>query len=459
MELSHYLQAFRKSRILLTLLVLLGVAGGFAAYRLTPPVYSSSVTFYVSTPLQDGSNPLSAGQFAQARVNSYVSLLQSEELARRVIKDKSLTLAPDDLIKMVQASAELNTVLVTAEVRSRSAQQSLDVTRGIADAFGPMVNTLDNSGRKAPIVVINVVSGPTLARAPVAPSLRLYLGLGLLLGALLGALIAVLRELLDSTVRSADSATHLVKAPVLGTISYDAAVKKQPLLEGDAVSSGRSEAFRQLRTNLQFIEVAKSADVLMVTSSVAHEGRSLTAVNLALSFVELGHRVLLVEADLRRPSMAAYLGVEGGEGLTNVLAGQVAAESVIQSWGDSGLCVLPSGAQAPNPSELLGSSRMADLLGELRSSYDEIILDTPPLLPVTDAVVCSGLVDGVLMVVRWGRTSRTQVAEAVGALRTVNAQILGVVLTMRKVPRAQRRRDNLGSYSRASSLRGIEANW
>lgn len=446
MELRNYLQAIRKNRLVIPLLTLLGLAAGLIAYFLVPPVYSSNVTFYVSTPLGDGNNPLSAGQFAQARVNSYVALLESEDLAKRVIKEKGLDLSPSEVVRMITASARLNTVLVRADVTNGSSEQSLTVAQGIADSFGTMVNTLDNQGRKTPIVVINVVSGPTLAPQPVSPSLRLYAGLGLLAGLALGLLVAVLREMLDNTVRSEDQVRSLVKAPLIGSISYDAAVKKKPLVIGEGSNSVRGEAFRQLRTNLQFIEVSKAADVMLVTSSVPQEGKSTTAVNMALSFVELGHRVLLIEADLRRPRISHSLGLEGEVGLTNVLLGQVRADDVIQSWGTSGLSVLPSGAIPPNPTELLGSLQMANLVKELRGNYEEIIIDTPPLLPVADAAVCSGVVDGVIVVVRWGKTQRSQVATAVNSLQSVNSSIMGAVLTMRKLSRTERRRYAVDSY-------------
>ena len=435
MELSNYLRALRKHRLLIATLTLLGTALGYGLYLLTPAVYSSSVTFYVSTPLSEGNNPLSAGEFAQARVNSYVALLESEQLANRVIRDQRLPLTTAEVRQQISASAELNTVLVKAEVLNHSPQQSLAVARGVATTFGPMVDTLDNQGRKSPTVVINVVSGPTLALTPVSPDRRLYAGLGLLCGAALAALIAVLRELLDSTVRSVDLATALVRAPVIGSIPFDPRIRKAPLLLGGTGTTRRGEAFRQLRTNLQFVQAAASAEVLMVTSAQAQEGKTSTAADLALSFVELGHRVLLIEADLRRPTLSHHLGI-AGSGLTDVLVGQVEVDDVIQQWHNAGLSVLPSGTNAPNPAELLGSAQMAGLVKTLRSSYDHVILDTPPLLPVTDAVVCAGLVDGVVLVVRSGKTHRSSVAAAANALRAVDAHILGVVLSMTKVSRS-----------------------
>ncbi|MCW2812120.1 MAG: capsular exopolysaccharide family, partial [Friedmanniella sp.] len=366
MEIRTYLLALRKHWVTVVVLAVLGAVAAGVAYFLTPPVYSSSVTFYVSTPLTDGSNPLSAGQFAQARVNSYVSLLESEQLAFRVIRDQRLAMTTAEVMKEVKATAELNTVLVTATVDDSSPERALAISRGIANTFGAMVDQLDNQNRKADIVVINAVSGPTLLPDPISPSKRIYGGLGLLAGLAVGATIAILRELLDNSVRSPEVGAALTQAPVIGAIDFDPEAKRSPLLLKEATTSIRAESVRQLRTNLQFIDVTRSADVLLVTSAVPDEGKSVVSVNLALSFVEFGNSVLLIEADLRRPRISAYLGVENEVGLTSVLVGQVEVGQAIQAWGADGLSILPSGSTPPNPSELLGSAEMTNLVGRLR---------------------------------------------------------------------------------------------
>ena len=440
MELRGYLLALRKHWwIILLTTVICTVASG-VAYVFTPPVYSSTVTFYVSTPLSDGNNPLSAGQFAQARVNSYVALLESEELASRVIRNQRLSLTTTELRKEIDATAELNTVLVTAEVRDLDRSRSLAITRGIANTFGVMVDELDNQGRGANVVNISAVSGPTLAPDPVEPVKRIYGGLGVLAGLVLGAMIAIVREMLDMSVRNPQTATALLNAPVIGVIDYDPETKKNPLLIGDTALSVRAESFRQLRTNLQFIDATRSADVLLLTSSVPDEGKSLTSANLAISFVEFGDRVLLIEADLRRPSLWSYFGVERDVGLTNVLVGQMELSEAIQPWGNEGLFILPSGSLPPNPAELLGSRAMVDVIAELRPAFDKIIIDTPPLLPVTDAALCSAAADGVVLIIRAGKTHRSQVNSAVNALNQVNARMLGSILNMRHVSRSEKRR-------------------
>jgi len=444
MDLRGFVGALSRGWLLIALLAIAGVGLGFGLYKMTPATFASTATFYVATPLAEGTNAQSAGQFAESRVSSYALLLQSDELANRVAGDTGIAAA--DIDGAITASAEASTVLVTATISNNSAARASEIARSVASTFPEMVDELDNQGSQRDTVQITVVSGPTPS-VQVAPSARKYLVLGLAAGLVVGAAIAVLRELLDVTVRSVESATALVDAPVVGTIDHEAMAKKHPLIVGEAGNSVRAEGFRQLRTNLRYIDSAEPTDVLVVTSSVPLEGKSTVAADLALTLVESGSRVLLVDADLRRPTLAGLFGLEQRVGLTNVLVGQVSVSEAIQTWGVQGLDVLASGGLPPNPSELLGSSKMERLMEELRQRYDKIILDAPPVLPVADAVVASELADGVLFVIRHGKTTRTTVANSSRALHSVNARIVGSVLNMRRLRRAERRQYSGDRYS------------
>jgi succinoglycan biosynthesis transport protein ExoP len=431
-ELRGYLHALRLRWWLLAGLAVLGALVGLTAFLLTPPVYASTVTFYVSVPPVEGGSSATATQYAQAKVNSYVSLVASEESARRVVADRRLDASPAAVASAISASAQLNTTLLTATVRSGSKDRSLAIASGLADTFGPLVDQLDNAGRPAKVIAVSVVSGPTLAAAPVSPDGKRFLALGLLAGLVLGALLAVLRDLLDDTVRSARAAAEVVGAPTLAVVDQD------------ADEQGRAEAVRQLRTNLAFLRAAggptSGAEVIVVTSASGGEGKTTTALDLARSVAMAGEQVLLVEADLRRPTLAAALGLGAGRGLAEVLTGQVEVGAAVRPGVVEGLSVLPAGTVPGNPAELLGSARMVDAMAALRNGYDKVLLDVPPLLPVTDAVVCSTLADGVLLVVRWGRTHRNQVSAAVAMLEQVRAPLLGSVLNGRRLTRSERRR-------------------
>lgn len=446
MDLRTYLTALLKSWWVIALCVVLGLGVGAAAYVITPPTYASTVEFYVSTPVSATTNPQSSGQFAESRVNSYVLLMSSEELAREVVSATGVNLTPLQVSRQIQATSQINTVIVRATVEDGSPPRSLQIARGLATTFPRLVDKLDNQGRSSDIVVINIISGPALQAGPVAPNRNLYGGAGLAAGLVIGLIIAIARELLDTSVRTGEVTQRLVGAPVIGTINYDPDARKAPLIIGKEALSRRAEAFRQLRTNLQFIGAARRADVLLVTSAVPAEGKTITAVNLALTFVEFGERVLLIDADLRVPGVGNLLELSSDVGLTNVLAGQVDLSESIQHWGAGGLSVLASGTTPPNPSELLGSSQMAELIPLFRQSYDKIIIDTPPVLPVTDAAVATGFADAVVFVVRHGKTSRTQVANAAAALEKVGATLAGSVLNMKRSTRAEQHRYGRENY-------------
>ena len=448
MELRAYLHALRLRWLLVVGLTVLGAVVGLTAYLLTPPVYVSTVTFYVSVPPVAGGSSATATQYAQAKVNSYVSLVRSDEAARRVVADQKLDASPASVASSITASAQLNTTLFTATVRSGSQERSVAVARGLADTFGPLVDQLDNAGRPAEVISVDVVSGPTAGSAPVSPSLRKFLALGLLAGLVLGALLAVLRDLLDVTVRSSALAAELVGAPTLAVV------------DEDREQQGRAESIRRLRTNLAFLRAAVGpaggAEVVVVTSAVGGEGKTTTALDLARSLAEAGERVLLVEADLRRPTLHPTLRLEQGPGLAEVLAGQAEVAAAVRPGGVDGLAVLPAGTVPPNPSELLGSERMAALVSLVRGEYDHVLLDSPPLLPVTDAALCSATADGVLVVVRWGSTTRDEVAEAVAMLGQVRAPVLGGVLNGRRLTPSERRRysSDPSGFSWSSAVAG-----
>ena len=215
----------------------------------------------------------------------------------------------------------------------------------------------------------------------------------------LGLLFAAWRELADRSVRTPTELEELAGAPVLGAMAYDRAAASTPLITSLGTHHPRFEAVRILRTNLQFLDVDRDHKVITITSSLAGEGKSTTACNLAIALAQTGTRVVLVEGDLRRPRVSEYLGIEKSVGLTTVLVGRVALDAALQQAGTPGLDVLTSGALPPNPSEILQTKAMTALIAELRHRYEVVLIDAPPLLPVTDASLLASISDGAILVV------------------------------------------------------------
>ena len=207
-------------------------------------------------------------------------------------------------------------------------------------------------------------------------------------------------------------------------------VPRTPLLTDAGTHVPRAEAFRVLRTNLQFLDPDAPPRSFLITSAVPGEGKSSTATNLAITLAQAGKKVLLVDGDLRRPSIATMLGLEGAVGLTTVLVGRSDLEASIQLHRESGVHVLTGGPVPPNPSEILQSHATRDLLGRLRAMYDLVVIDAPPLLPVADAAITAAEVDGAIVVVRHGKTTREQLRHSVERLEQVGARTFGVVVNM-----------------------------
>lgn len=445
MQLSVYLRAIRKSWWLVALLTAAGVGLGIVDTALATPVYATTLSIYISvnpTSNTTGTNQLSDDQLAERRANSYVVLLSSERMAKIVIADAGLALSPAQVMGEISAAAQPNTVLLDATVKDVEPQRGLAIATSIANRFPAFAADLDNRGGQS-AVVLNVVSGPTLHHTPVSPRNTLDVGLGLIVGLLLGIIAAVVRDIRDTTFGSVEQLRQIGGRPVLGEVVFDNEAKNAPLLVGEQLRSTRAEAYRQVRTNLQFADVDNPPRVILVTSSTPEEGKSTTSVNLALLFAESGQDVLLVEADLRRPQATAYFGLEQGLGLTDVLAGRVALEEALQEWGPR-VTLLPGGSVPPNPSELLGSRNMGVLLTTMREWFDIVIIDTPPLGPVTDAAVMAPLADGVVVVVRHGETTRAQLHDSLQALDAVDARVFGLLLNMSKA--RSRGRDNYYNY-------------
>ena len=265
---------------------------------------------------------------------------------------------------------------------------------------------------------------------PVIPKPTRNISIGVALGVLLGIGLAFLRDRFDNTIKSRQILEQIAGVGLVGTIPFDKDCRNETAISFTSDHSPIAEGFRELRTNLQFLEVDNPPRVLVITSSLPNEGKTTTAINLALALAEAENNVVLVDGDMRRPKLDKHLDLVGSVGLSTVLSGRVSLSDVLQKTQFPGLTVLTSGAVPPNPSELLGSLAAKKLMSEMRAQFDYVIVDSSPLLAVTDAAILAAASDGVLVIARFAGTKRDQLAHAIGNLRNVGAPILGAVFTM-----------------------------
>ncbi len=433
MTIQDYLRVLREQWVVVVSAVVLAVIAAGAVTFLRPPEYTAKLTMYVSAQAGDTADGAYQGSLlSQQRVTSYVELVSSTRVSGEVIRRLDLPQTPEELARQITALSAKDSVLIDVAVTDSSPERAAQVANAVGDVFTSLVDELERptTADGVPPVAVRVVQPAAEPTGPSSTGLPVILALGLLAGLAVGVGAALARNALDTSVRSRERLREVAPAPILGTIAYDPQVPKRPLTLHEDPQSPRSEAFRQLRTNLQFVDIDHRRKVIVVTSSMPGEGKTTTLCNLAIAMAAAGSRILVIEADLRRPKVADLLGVERSVGLTNVLAGQVRVEQAIQPWAGGRFDVLASGPLPPNPSELLASKHTEDLLEEMREQYDTVLIDLPPLLPVTDAAAVAPATDGAILICRFKETSQTQVKAAVQALEAVSTPLLGTVFTM-----------------------------
>jgi len=408
---------------IIALLVLLGVGAGALTASLQTPQYTGTAEVLVQ-----GTGP--AGPTSPGA---------------RVVASFAATLAGDDLAESAGVDADVETRVhpgsdvVELTVPGDTPEQAGNRASALVDAFTVWVE--DRAGDSG--LTATVVASPAASESATSPSWATHLGLGALGGLLIGVLAAVARSSAPPVVGTADDAKTLTAAPVLGTVTDDPDMSRRPLLSQLESTHPRRESMRILRTNLQFLDVDTPQQVITITSSLPGEGKSTTSSALAIALAETGRRVLLVDGDLRRPRLDELFGLERTVGLTTALVGRVAPESAIQSTRTPGLDVLTSGTLPPNPSELLQTEAMAQLVGRLSAGYDLVLIDAPPLLAVTDGALLAALSDGAIVVVRHASTRIDELRGGAERLQSVGARVLGTVITM--TPRRATSRYGYGS--------------
>lgn len=397
----------------------------------TTPLYEANTRLFVSTPPGATlAETYQGNRYSQERVASYAQLLTGQTLAQRTVDKLGLGVDADDLRSKITASAKLETVLIDVSVLDESPVRARDIANTLSDEFVGLVRELESpEDGSAPDSRVVVEQRATIPDEPVVPKTSRNILLGLVLGIVLGVGLALARDMLDNTVKDKAALEQIVGTGLVGTIPLDKDRRKTAAISFDD-NTTTAESFRKLRTNLQFLSVDNPPRVIVVSSSMPHEGKTTTAINIALALAEADSSVVLVDGDMRRPALAKYLGLVGQVGFSTVLSGGASLSEAMQKTRFAGLTVLTSGAIPPNPSELLGSQTARNLLLELRSKFDYVIVDSTPLLAVTDAAILAAGADGVLLMARFGQTKRDQLTHAVGTLESVGAALLGAVFTM-----------------------------
>lgn len=384
---------------------------------------------FTTTDSESIAETYSGSILAQSMARSYQTLFTSRTVAEEVIEKLNLTETPEQLTNQVTATLAPGTVTIKVQARAATPQLARDIANAVVAAAAEQVRAFQGKVAESGVIKVVPVEPAGLPRSPSFPTRTRAYGAGLLAGLLLAAGWALLRQRTDTKLRTLSDIEAAGGSSALGVIpaSKPLGEEHRELGGGGRASRPASEAFRQMRTNLRFVDVDRPPRAIVVTSSVSGEGKSTVAANLARVIARGGDPVILIDGDLRRPSLHTIFDVDKSLGLTQVLAGTLDVADALQPGDEDGLRLITAGRIPHNPSELLGSRRLRDLLLDLaRDHY--VIIDSPPLLPVTDAALMAASADGALMVCRASRTRRAQLTQSLRNLQVVDAQVLGLVV-------------------------------
>lgn len=433
MSISDVLRVFQRYWALIVLLTAVGlsVSAVMLAFVIKPS-YEANARLFVSTQSLGTANELLQGStYTQARMTSYAQIANDPIVLDPVISQLGLDTTADALSSQVEASAESNQLIIDIVVTDRDPKMAADIVNAVAESLSEVISETIEAPIAGSDAIVNVTT-TRVAQPPVSPSWPrpwLLLTAGGLIGLLAGIGFAFLLQAGDSRVRNIDEVRKIVPFPVLGLVLQERNFGRQSVMARMGERGMFSEAYRSARTNLEFIDAQGHARrVLVVTSTVPGEGKSTASAAFATSLAEAGNRVALVDADLRKPQIAMMLGLDDTVGLTDLLVNRVEVGDALQPVGETDrFWVLPSGSVPPNPAELLGSAQFAQLIELLRRHFDYVVIDSPPVLPVSDALVLSRLADGVILVVAVESVRRPQLETCVQTLQQVDAPVIGVI--------------------------------
>jgi polysaccharide biosynthesis transport protein len=420
---------------------LVGFILAFAASLAATPQYQAHAKLYVSTTGGLFANNASYQEptASQQIAVSLSKLIPTEVITERVVQSLHLDMSASELAKRVAATVEPETVLIDLSVTDSSPTAAREIANAIALGFSDFIDELDlKSPRLMPRPEVTLVLPAVTPNVPISPNTPRNVGLGMLAGLVAGLVWANLRERANRTVREVPTLERIVGQPTLGSIAVSRSHDKKlvTLVTDDECVV---EGFKEVRTNLEHALGESASRIVSVTSAGLKEGKTTAVMGIAVALSDAGHRVVVVDADLRHADLSNQLGLADANGLTEFLMDGVALDDVIHATGFDEIDVIPSGHASRQPSELLTSEAAGNLYRLLGARYDFALLDTPALLAFTDAAVVAARTDGVVLAARYADVESNDLESAVAGLRKVEARILGSVFTFAPVSEPRRR--------------------
>lgn len=414
--------------VLITMLAVI-ISAGVSFYFLTP-IYEASTTIMVNKTYSDN-EIITQLQLNDLNLNmrlaeTYSEIIKSRRVVTEVIEQMDLDFTYEELTRITDVSLVKNTEFINIKVTNSDPVLARDIANTLAEVFQIEVVEImkvDN---------VQVLDASILPTQPIKPNKTLNVAIAGVLGLMLSLGLVFLLEFLDRTLKSPDDVKLHLNLNVIGAIPFSGKDHDRQVITYDDPKSPISEAYRTLRTNIQFASLDAPIKTMVITSAIAGEGKSTTIFNLATTLAQMGEKVLLIDADFRKPMLHKVAEMANNYGLTNILIRDSDYKESIKKSHIENLDLIFSGVIPPNPSELLNSKKMKKFIDTVKEDYDYVLFDTPPVGLVTDAAILSTNVDGAILVTAVGQVDFDVAKRAVQLLRNVQANLIGSVLN--KIP-------------------------
>ena len=418
--------------IIITFAVVLGAAIGLT--MMSPVKYSTTAQLFAtyndsSEGAANSSEQNSGSSYIMSQIKSYPALTTTQSVLQPVIEDLGLHTSVGQLKGQVSVTNPTNTAFVNITVTDGDPARAADIANSVAKSLSSVVeNTLYASGSRS-TVKLSIVQPATAPSTPSSPKWKLNILVGVVGGLILGVFAALLKDVLSKRIQDGDEIGEYIDAPIIGRIPEEELLAGTKPAVVSEPGSPVAEDFRRVRTNLTFMAPVEGTNcrLIVVTSTGASEGKTTMSVNVAAALAENGAKVLLIDADLRHPSVAKKLDLDGSAGLTHVLSGQASVKDVVQRYWKPNLHIMPAGPKPPNASTLLNSPIMVELLNNAMEQYDYVLVDTAPMVVANDAVIFVRRGGSLIMVCRRDQTLKRDLREISEELTTLDLSTTGII--------------------------------
>lgn len=421
---TEFIRVIRKKVIFITAVTLIAVViASVYSFYIAKPVYEAKTTIIIGTGFGEGEERQPIDTMAyQSLLKTYSSIANTTYVAEKTIGILGLMISPQDLQQKITVTPETDTQILEIKVQGDSYKQTMNIISTLSSVFIEEVKGL------YPTVNIQAIGKVNMPLNPVKPNKRLNVVVSFFMGIIIAVFIILFKEYFNNYVKTQEDIEKYLEVSVIGNIPKEKKrIRDLSFYTLDKNHRFFMEAFRTLRTNLDFIATYKNIKTITITSCMSGEGKTTTAFILANMIAKTGKKTILVDCDFRRSTICEMFNLININGLSDIIIGKINLQQAIHKCEDN-LYVLVAGTKQQNPSELLSSIKLKELINKIKDEFDYVIIDTPPVGLVTDAQLISQLTDGCLMIVAPGVSEKNELLKAMGLLKHVNSSILGVCL-------------------------------